>query len=103
MGINGLNKGPCTSCNRSNMHSALTTDTLVWDNRQPTGTVKPLVALKDWTEHKRRRQPWNLAFGREAMKGYEKLVVESARSLLEAFSQQENSTIDIGQWMTYFA
>jgi cytochrome P450 len=58
---------------------------------------------RDIAEHKRRRQPWNRAFGREAMEGYQTIVIDSARELLLAFGKREKEVVDLGLWMTYFA
>ncbi|PPQ69697.1 hypothetical protein CVT26_001656 [Gymnopilus dilepis] len=85
LGNNGLPKGP------------------FWDGRLPEKqVVKPLIAIRDKTEHTRRRRPWTRAFSTLALKGYEELVIKRVNQLVETLAAQPNP-VDLTKWISYFA
>ncbi|KAG5640790.1 hypothetical protein DXG03_007187 [Asterophora parasitica] len=86
MGPHGLPKGP------------------FWDGRVPEAqTVKPLLALRDKTEHTRRRRPWTRAFSTAALKGYEHFITIRSVQLVEALENQPNGEVDFAQWLSFFS
>ncbi|KAF8899918.1 cytochrome P450 [Gymnopilus junonius] len=85
LGNNGLPKGP------------------FWDGRVPEDQiVKPLIAIRDKTEHTRRRRPWTRALSTTALKDYEDLVIKRVNQLIEALATQP-SPVDLTKWISYFA
>ncbi|GLB40144.1 putative cytochrome p450 [Lyophyllum shimeji] len=85
MGPQGLAKGP------------------FWDGRIPEAeTTKPLIALRDKTEHTRRRRPWTRAFSTGALKGYEVMITSRCTQLVETLGNQAGS-VDMTKWISYFA
>ncbi|KAF5379710.1 hypothetical protein D9615_005671 [Tricholomella constricta] len=74
-----------------------------WDGRIPEAqTVKPMIALRDKTEHTRRRRPWTRAFSTAALKGYEDIITTRCVELVETLAHQEG-TVDMAQWISFFA
>ncbi|RDB26248.1 hypothetical protein Hypma_006424 [Hypsizygus marmoreus] len=85
MGPTGLAKGP------------------FWDGRIPEQEkVKPMIALRDKTDHTRRRRPWTRAFSTAALKGYEGILTNRCLQLVETLGYQKG-TVDMTQWIGYFA
>ncbi|KAG6907279.1 hypothetical protein DXG01_009584 [Tephrocybe rancida] len=84
MGPQGLPKGP------------------FWDGRIPEAeTTKPMIALRDKTEHTRRRRPWTRAFSTAALKGYEEIITSRCVQLVEAVGQKTDA-VDMAQWISFF-
>ncbi|KAF9565398.1 cytochrome P450 [Agrocybe pediades] len=74
-----------------------------WDGRIPEAeVVKPLIAIRDKTEHTRRRRPWTRAFTTVALKGYEELVTKRVNQLVDSLLAQQNP-VDLATWISYFA
>lgn len=76
---------------------------VVWDGRVPEQeVVKPLIAIRDKTEHTRRRRPWTRAFSTNALKGYEIQITKRANQLVDALAAQK-SAANLSLWISYFA
>ena len=76
---------------------------LVWDGRVPEAeVVKALIAIRDKTEHTRRRRPWTRAFSTNALKDYEVLVIKRVTQLVDTLAAQKG-TVDLTQWISFFA
>ncbi|KAH9477825.1 Cytochrome P450 monooxygenase orf5 [Psilocybe cubensis] len=74
-----------------------------WDGRfPPKDPVKPLIALRDKTEHTRRRRPWTRGFSTNALKGYEELIVKRSRQLVDLLSSKKGVT-NLTEYISYFA
>ncbi|KDR79011.1 hypothetical protein GALMADRAFT_224262 [Galerina marginata CBS 339.88] len=74
-----------------------------WDGRIPEAeTVKPLIAIRDKTEHTRRRRPWTRAFSTLALKGYEDLVIKRVNQLVETLAAQKGA-VDLTKWISFFS
>ncbi|PPQ88069.1 hypothetical protein CVT25_013677 [Psilocybe cyanescens] len=74
-----------------------------WDGRiPPKDPVKPLIALRDKTEHTRRRRPWTRGFSTNALKGYEELVVKRSRQLVDLLLSKKGVT-NLTDYISYFA
>ncbi|KAF8954023.1 cytochrome P450 [Flammula alnicola] len=74
-----------------------------WDGRIPeTEIVKPLIAIRDKTEHTRRRRPWTRAFSTLALKGYEELVIKRCTQLVDTIAVQPHP-VDLTTWISFFA
>ncbi|KAF8896562.1 cytochrome P450 [Infundibulicybe gibba] len=100
MGPNGLAKGPCEYpvliC--LGWTQSLTT---VWDGRTPEHEkVKPMIALRDKTEHTRRRRPWTRAFSTAALRGYEGIINARCLQLVELLGS-EKRPIDLARWISF--
>ncbi|KAG6872248.1 hypothetical protein C0995_011597 [Termitomyces sp. Mi166 len=73
-----------------------------WDGRIPEAeTTKPMIALRDKTEHTRRRRPWTRAFSTAALKGYEEIITNRCVQLVEAVGRQTGA-VDMAQWISFF-
>ncbi|KAF5327372.1 hypothetical protein D9619_004468 [Psilocybe cf. subviscida] len=74
-----------------------------WDGRIPEAeAVKPLIAIRDKTEHTRRRRPWTRAFNTAALKGYEELVLKRATQLVDTMAARHDS-FDLSRLISFFA
>lgn len=76
---------------------------VVWDYRADAGSHPPLVAVREPREHSKRRKPWNRAFSRIALQGYEKPLLGNIERLTEALDARTNQIVDMTIWMGYFA
>ncbi|KAG5641439.1 hypothetical protein DXG03_005232 [Asterophora parasitica] len=77
---------------------------VVWDGRIPeVQTTKPLVALRDKTEHMRRRRPWTCAFSTTALKGYEHFITIRCVQLVEALENQPNGEVNVAERISFFS
>ncbi|KAF9497369.1 cytochrome P450 [Pleurotus eryngii] len=85
LGHDGLPKGP------------------FWDYRADAGSHPPLIAIREPGEHLKRRKPWNRAFSRIALQGYEKPLLGNIERLTEALDARTNQMVDMTIWMGYFA
>ncbi|KAG6816460.1 hypothetical protein H0H87_005943 [Tephrocybe sp. NHM501043] len=84
MGPQGLPKGP------------------FWDGRIPEAeTTRPMIALRDKTEHTRRRRPWTRAFSTAALKGYEEIITSRCLQLVDTVGQKTGA-VDMAQWISFF-
>ncbi|KAH9481467.1 Cytochrome P450 monooxygenase FCK2 [Psilocybe cubensis] len=73
-----------------------------WDGRIPESeVVKPLIAIRDKTEHTRRRRPWTRAFSTNALKGYEELVVKRSTQLVDSLAAEKGVT-NLAKWISFF-
>ncbi|KJA26257.1 hypothetical protein HYPSUDRAFT_52570 [Hypholoma sublateritium FD-334 SS-4] len=73
-----------------------------WEGRiDEAEAIKPLVAIRDKTEHARRRRPWTRAFSTSALKGYEDLVIKRSTQLVDAIASKSNP-VDLTRWVSYF-
>jgi cytochrome P450 len=61
-----------------------------------------LIAIRDKTEHTRRRRPWTRAFSTNALKDYEELVIKRVTQLVDALAVQK-AAVDMTQWISFFA
>jgi len=61
-----------------------------------------LIAIRDISEHTRRRRPWTRAFSTSALKGYEALVIKRVTQLVDTLAAQKD-TVDLSQWISFFA
>jgi cytochrome P450 len=64
--------------------------------------IRPMISIRDKTEHTRRRRTWTRAFSTSALKGYEPMVMTRVNQLVEHLSNQVGS-VDLSQWLSYFA
>lgn len=62
----------------------------------------PLIAIRDPVEHGQRRKPWSRAFSTAALKEYQPTVRKRAAQLLERL-RKESGTVDLAQWISFFA
>ena len=62
----------------------------------------PLIAYPNPVEHAQRRRPWNRAFSTNALKEYQPIIARRALQLLDAM-QAQRSTVDLAQWISFFA
>ena len=107
LGNNGLPKGACKfegfDSHRKSSADVYRIQQSVWDGRIPEAeAVKPLIAIRDKTEHTRRRRPWTRAFNTVALKGYEELILKRATQLVETMAAQ-NGSFDLSRLISYFA
>ncbi|KAF9000695.1 cytochrome P450 [Cyathus striatus] len=85
MGIDGLPKGP------------------FWDGRIPENeAVRPLISIRNISEHARRRRSWRKAFNTSALKGYESFVARRCLQLIEKLGK-ESIPVDLAKWISYFS
>lgn len=104
LGNNGIPKGACELkvFHSQELNLCLSHSISVWDGRIPEAeAVKPLIAVRDKTEHTRRRRPWTRAFSTAALKGYEELVEKRANQLVDTMTQ--NGSFDLSQLISFFA
>jgi cytochrome P450 len=74
-----------------------------WDGRGGKQTIPALIAIRDPTEHARRRKPWVRAFTTTALRDYEEIVGNSCRVLIDALEKRQGEILDIAAWMSYFS
>ena len=70
------------------------------------GTTPGLLSLRSTKEHIRRRRLWNVAFNTASIKNYEPVIQKRALQLaseLEKCSHSPDLSIDLSEWITYFA
>lgn len=75
---------------------------VVWDGRSPESEkVKSLLALRDLSEHTRRRRRWTRAFNTAALKGYEVIITNRVTLLVENL-EKHAGPVDLAKWIQFF-
>ena len=66
--------------------------------------ILPLIAIRDPTEHTQRRKAWGRGFSTTAVKEYHPTVVKRAAQLMDSLRAASGDTsVDLAQWISYFA
>jgi cytochrome P450 len=63
-----------------------------------------LAAIRDHTEHARRRKIWSKGFTSSALREYTPLVVNRTKQLAGVFEEHAvcGEAIDLSKWISYF-
>ncbi|KAG6849321.1 hypothetical protein H0H93_009462 [Arthromyces matolae] len=72
-----------------------------WDGRIAASDTKALIALRDSTEHTRRRKPWTRAFNTAALKGYEEIIIKRCTQFVEGVDAEKGAA-DLSKWISFF-
>ncbi|KAL5532689.1 hypothetical protein ACEPAF_4463 [Sanghuangporus sanghuang] len=88
LGLDGMRRGP------------------LWDAHCPPGTTRHLLALRNVEQHNERRKLWNHGFTSASMKelqpAVESRVLELVEELGKQASREEETSLDLAQWMASF-
>lgn len=78
---------------------------LDWDGQfgKQASEHRSLIGQRDPQEHARRRRIWSRAFSSDALKGYSTHMFRRVEQLVEEMDRRAESTVDLTNWVSWFA
>ena len=73
------------------------------NGRQMWPETPSILGMRDPAEHQRRRRPWNRAFSTTSLKELLPGIQRRVQQLGDALASRQGQTLDLVDWMSFFA